>query len=183
MALGLFFKWFFIILTGGVAVSSLLVPILNAGILCFKTKQCKPLTDTTIGQFIASQSLMSNDIKFMKEHPEMDYTMLQPYKDRVFRSFFIALFFIAGIWWIIEKMFGFFIPKEFMNIVLHIFFVLIALAIMYFANVLYSVFALGQANFVPFSGFIDFFKNFNVLIETVGVYSGLNATNSTMGLL
>ena len=54
MELGATYGVLSLILLGGLILVSLGVPIIDSAILCSRTHNCRPLVDSTLGQFVAS---------------------------------------------------------------------------------------------------------------------------------
>lgn len=191
MAFIINFKWIVYIVVFGITIFSLLLGIVDAGVLCSKTNQCKPLADATIGQFLGSQALIQLDVQYIRENPNEDITLIQIHKDRIIRSSFISFFIIWLLWWLIDKGVGVFISKEQKNFGLYAGELFFALILIYLANMLYMGFSYGVWDFIPFGGFFNpingLFFNLETLITSIGVYTDpflnqtLDAINNTFG--
>jgi len=184
------FKWILVFVLAGITVLGLFVRIADSGMLCARTKECRPLLDNTVGEFLGSQALMQKDIEFIRNNPDADYSIIQIHKDRLVRSAVISLFMIYLVFVVINLITGIFISKEQKNIGIYAMEIFFALIIIYLSTILYLGFMYGQWNFVPFFGFFDptngLFFNLDVLIESIGTYNdpfidAIDALNNTVG--
>ncbi len=93
------FRWILIFVLAGITVLGFAVRVVDTGVLCMNTQECKPLLDSTIGEFLGSQALMKQDINYIRTHPEEDVSLIQIHKDRLVRSAVLSIVVIWLVWW------------------------------------------------------------------------------------
>lgn len=177
MTVAVFMKYASLILLGGFTLVALLIPIVDSVIIGGKTGEWKPLADATIGQFVGSQAVIKQDINYIKEHPSEDSTLIQIRKERIGKSLFISLLILLITYFVIFKIISFGMQGG--NSATHLVAVGLALFLLYFGNLLYMGYSYGKWDFVPFCGFVELAKNFNILWEVVGIYEPM--MNASIG--
>ena len=112
---------------------------------------------------------MKADIQYIIQNPDADSGLIQMKKDRLGKSVFISILMIVVVWWMMVRFFKLFVPD--MTAVVNIVLLLLVLIAFYFANIFYMGFYYQTWDFMPFTGFVELAKNFNLIYDIVGIPS------------
>ncbi len=161
---------------------SLAIDVSQAGLTCYKTSDCKPLLDSTIGRVLGSDFIIEQNVDFILEHKDqIDETYIRFLKDEIIQSIlFIGIMvyiFMKIAFWLFRI--GSSPANE--NTMLKAFVLIGSLSLFLAFTIIYKGSAYGEWDINPLSGTTKLAINFDDVFDIEeGLISQKDYFNRTM---